>query len=128
MREAGPKEGDNRLSADAVKSEAESSQPKAANDAAGSATENETGKRKNKVESDESDEEDSEIEALLREDSEISTSSSSEGEKATPTSKAHKKGKRRGHATEESPVATIGVLVVACWTLRIPVMLRDFTR
>ncbi|KAF9485275.1 hypothetical protein BDN70DRAFT_847983 [Pholiota conissans] len=72
-------------------------------------------------------EEDPELEALMRENSELS-SSSSEGEKISPIGNARKKGKKKGHPAIESPVSTIAVLVVACWTLRIPVMLRDFTR
>lgn len=128
--EGAPEEGDGRPSADAAKNKLDPSAPQKADDSEGSSTEDEESKEDSdkleRMESDDNDA-DSELEALLREDSEIS-SSSSEGEQHLPASKVRKKGKRKGHSTDESPVSTIGVLVVACWTLRIPIMLRDLTR
>jgi RNA polymerase I-specific transcription initiation factor RRN7 len=70
------------------------------------------------------DEEDSELEALMRENSELSTSSD-ENEK---WDKPLRKGKAKGRPTQEGPVSTIAVLVLGCWTLRIPVMYQDFVR
>jgi len=75
---------------------------------------------------------DSELEALLRENSDFSSSDSEDNERGTkkvPESVKRVKDKRR-HArlSYETPVNTVAVLVVACWMLRIPVMYRDFTR
>ena len=75
---------------------------------------------------------DSELEALLKENSDFSSSDSEDDEgeaKKMPESMKWVKDKRR-HArlSYETPVNTIAVLVVACWMLRIPVMYQDFTR
>ena len=127
--EGAPDKGDGRPSVDTAKAKPDPNAPRKEDDSEGSSTEDdeESKKDSDKPESDEEggDDADSELEALLREDSEISSSASSDGEH--PLS-VHKKGKRKGHSTDESPISTIAVLVVACWTLRIPVMLRDFTR
>jgi RNA polymerase I-specific transcription initiation factor RRN7 len=97
-------------------------------DSTGSVTGDKNGKSEVEEDDDEDEvEEDPELEALMRENSELS-SSSSEDEKASPIGNPRKKGKKKGHSSVESPVSTIAVLVVACWMLRIPVMLRDFTR
>lgn len=81
-------------------------------------------------------EEDPELAALLRANSDIESSEEEEDEppQEEPTSK-HKaktktKGKRktRGRHVYESPASTIAVLIVACWTMRIPALCRDFTR
>ena len=77
-------------------------------------------------EEEDEEEEDSELEALMRENSDLS-SSSDEGE-SRGKSLPNKKGKRKGRSVEESPMSTIAVLVLGCWTLRIPVMYRDFAR
>ncbi|KAF8165266.1 hypothetical protein B0H34DRAFT_648113 [Crassisporium funariophilum] len=71
------------------------------------------------------DDADPELEALMQENSEIATSSEEDGEDVPPIS-----SKKSGKANKgyDSPVSTIAVLVVACWTLRIPVMYRDFSR
>lgn len=82
---------------------------------------------------------DSELEALMRENSENSGSSSSEnegdstsqaGEGTSLTKVTDNRVKRgsRNRSTYETPVNTVAVLVVACWMLRIPVMYRDFNR
>ena len=65
-----------------------------------------------------------ELEALMRENSDISDSSDDENDNLVPAN--DKKSKSR--SAYESPVGTIAVLVVGCWTLRIPVMYRDFSR
>ncbi|KIM46103.1 hypothetical protein M413DRAFT_16851 [Hebeloma cylindrosporum] len=75
---------------------------------------------------DEEEEEDSELEALMRENSDLSSSSDEDEMQGIPLPK--KTGKRKGRSVEESPVSTIAVLVLGCWTLRIPVMYRDFAR
>lgn len=79
---------------------------------------------------------DSELEALMRENSDYSSSSSSENDSSTsqtgdrtgPTKAKGNRVKRRSRnrSTYETPVNTVAVLVVACWMLRIPVMYRDF--
>lgn len=97
-------------------------------DSTGSVAGDKAGKSEVEKDDEEDDEEeDPELEALMRENSELS-SSSSEDDKASPVDNPRKKGKKKGRSSVESPVSTIAVLVVACWTLRIPVMLRDFTR
>ncbi|PPQ98550.1 hypothetical protein CVT24_004041 [Panaeolus cyanescens] len=78
------------------------------------------------------DDDDDELDELMRENSEISSTSDDDqeekggvdGETATNT----KSGKRRGRLMYESPACTIAVLMVACWTLRLPIMYRDLTR
>lgn len=70
--------------------------------------------------------EDSELEALMRENSEISSSSDDEEGDVPNAGLKYKKG--RGRFAYESPMSTIAVLVVACWTMRIPVLYCDFTR
>ena len=85
---------------------------------------NEEEEKKQALNVDEEEEEDSELEALMRENSDLS--SSSDEDEAQGKSLPKKKGKRKGRSVEESPVSTIAVLVLGCWTLRIPVMYRDF--
>ena len=81
---------------------------------------------KQSLNNDEEEEEDSELEALMRENSDLSSSSDEDETQGEPLPK--KQGKRKGKSVEESPVSTIAVLVLGCWTLRIPVMYRDFSR
>jgi hypothetical protein len=81
---------------------------------------------KQALNNDEDEEEDSELEALMRENSDLSSSSDEDETQGEPLPK--KKGKKKGRSAEESPVSTIAVLVLGCWTLRIPVMYRDFSR
>jgi RNA polymerase I-specific transcription initiation factor RRN7 len=72
------------------------------------------------------DETDPEMDALLRE---LSEASSSEGEgidlDPAPIKNIHKR-KRRG--TYDFPANNIAILMLACWTLRIPVLYMDFIR
>jgi RNA polymerase I-specific transcription initiation factor RRN7 len=63
----------------------------------------------------------------MRENSDISDSSNEEDDNLVPAGD-EKPGKSKGRFAYESPVSTIAVLVVGCWTLRIPVMYRDFSR
>ena len=68
-----------------------------------------------------------ELDALMQENSDISDSSEEEDDNLIPA--GHKKsGKSKTKSAYESLVGTIAVLVVGCWTLRIPVMYRDFSR
>ncbi|KAG5648986.1 hypothetical protein DXG03_000335 [Asterophora parasitica] len=85
-------------------------------------------------------EDDSELAALLRVNSDVDESSTEEEEEEdkdkSSTRKGKDKGKKsnkgigrmRGRHVYESPASTIAVLVVACWTLRVPALCRDFTR
>ncbi|KAF8076486.1 hypothetical protein FPV67DRAFT_1558944 [Lyophyllum atratum] len=82
------------------------------------------------------DEEDPELAALLRANSDIEESSSGEDESVVEDKdkppegkrKSTKKGtgRRHGRHIYESPASTIAVLIVACWTMRIPILCRDF--
>jgi RNA polymerase I-specific transcription initiation factor RRN7 len=69
---------------------------------------------------------DSELEALMRENSDYPSSSSSENEDDSMKTKGGMKRRSRNRSSYETPVNTIAVLVVACWMLRIPVMYQDF--
>ncbi|KAI0719577.1 hypothetical protein C8T65DRAFT_706255 [Cerioporus squamosus] len=75
--------------------------------------------------------EDSELDRLMRENSE-SPSSDDEGHtESRKHSSAHvsKKKKRTfGRHNHDEPASTVSVLVVACWTLRLPVIYMDFVR
>lgn len=68
-----------------------------------------------------------ELDALMQENSDISDSSDEEDDNLVPASDK-KFGKAKTKTENESLVGTIAVLVVGCWTLRIPVMYRDFSR
>ena len=68
-----------------------------------------------------------ELDALMQENSEISDSSDEEDNNLVPAADK-KPSKSKTRSAYESPVGTIAVLVVGCWTLRIPVMYRDFSR
>ncbi|KAH6914843.1 hypothetical protein BKA70DRAFT_1257190 [Coprinopsis sp. MPI-PUGE-AT-0042] len=75
-----------------------------------------------------------EIERLMRENSELE-SSDNEGEDgnagpaaAKPKSKKSKSRSRQMQQLYESPANTIAILVIACWTLRVPVAYCDFSR
>ncbi|KAH9853495.1 hypothetical protein C2E23DRAFT_107671 [Lenzites betulinus] len=76
----------------------------------------------------ESESEDSELEELMRENSE--TPSDEEDEPGnTPKMKIPRRTarKRRTFGRYDTPASTVSCLVLACWTLRLPVMYRDFT-
>jgi RNA polymerase I-specific transcription initiation factor RRN7 len=68
-----------------------------------------------------------ELDALMQENSDISDSSDEEDDNLVPAGDK-KPGKSKISSAYESLVNTIAVLVVGCWTLRIPVMYRDFSR
>jgi RNA polymerase I-specific transcription initiation factor RRN7 len=78
-------------------------------------------------ENDEDLENELELEALMQENSDILDSSDEEDDDLVPAG-VDKPSKSKGRFAYESPASTIAVLVVGCWTLRIPVMYRDFSR
>ena len=61
----------------------------------------------------------------MQENSDISDSSDEEDDNLVAEKKPSKSKTRSEY---ETLVGTIAVLVVGCWTLRIPVMYRDFSR
>lgn len=63
----------------------------------------------------------------MEELSELSSSDDDES-KAKDTSAMRGKKKRRGHPAQEGAVSTLVVLVLGCWMMRVPLMLRDLTR
>ena len=79
---------------------------------------------------DQDEDEDPELEALMRENSDVSELSddNEEGEKLLVPNTAKKKKLNNGKSPYESLASTIAVLMLACWTMRIPVMYQDFTR
>lgn len=72
-----------------------------------------------------SEEEDLELAELLRENSELSSSDEDKG-KDHDSQKQGVQSSYRFVGTYDRPVNCIVVLVVACWTMRLPVMYRDF--
>lgn len=83
-------------------------------------------------ESEKSDsEDDSEMEEILRQNSEISSSSDGGTDDAARNSSKMGMDKRRGSNTPrlgESLASTLAVIMIALWQLRIPVMYRDLAR
>ena len=71
-------------------------------------------------------EEDNELSRMMREPSDYSSSSDEDSQesKAQPTPSK----KRRLHDLYDSPAGNISVLIVSCWTLRLPIMYMDFVR
>ncbi|KAI0347266.1 hypothetical protein BDW22DRAFT_1321340 [Trametopsis cervina] len=70
---------------------------------------------------------DEEMQRLLRENSEAPSSSDDEDPEQEPTQRQAPAGqKRRERSAYDSPAANIAVLMLACWTLRIPVLYNDF--
>jgi RNA polymerase I-specific transcription initiation factor RRN7 len=72
-----------------------------------------------------SEEEDPELVELLRENSELSSSDDDKEKGHTPQKQAVQSNYRFVDAYDR-PVNSIVVLVVACWTMRLPVMYKDF--
>ncbi|KAG2141777.1 uncharacterized protein EDB93DRAFT_1089085 [Suillus bovinus] len=70
-----------------------------------------------------SEEEDPELAELLRENSELS---SSDEEKQHASQKQGVQSSYRFVGPYDRPINSIAVLVVACWTMRLPVMYKDF--
>ncbi|KAJ4478198.1 hypothetical protein J3R30DRAFT_3289949 [Lentinula aciculospora] len=74
--------------------------------------------------------EDSEMDELMRE---ISESEEDDNDELDEDSQSQMRGKvggksKRGHNAYEGPANNLAVLIVACWTLRIPVMYSDIIR
>ena len=82
-------------------------------------------------ESDSEPDEGAALEELMRQNSDVSSEDEEDdtGEKATDvpldSSGGNKKTSRRA---SETPISTIVILVLTCWTLRIPALYRDFIR
>lgn len=74
--------------------------------------------------------EDSELERLLRENSEAPSSSEDEEQSRPrkPILKDKEPKSKDLHRDYDSPAGNISVLMLACWTLRLPVMYMDFVR
>jgi RNA polymerase I-specific transcription initiation factor RRN7 len=74
---------------------------------------------------------DPDLEALMRENSELASSSSDEGDgnlvsKPVPSMK---EGFTRRHLSRvEGPLSTVAVLMLTCWTMRLAVICTDFIR
>ena len=71
------------------------------------------------------EEKDPELEALLEQ-----LSASSEEDDANPSSTMIEQNRpaRQGRGIYDLPANNIAVLILACWTLRIPITFRDFTK
>ncbi|KAG6857093.1 hypothetical protein H0H87_009654 [Tephrocybe sp. NHM501043] len=72
--------------------------------------------------------EDPELAELMRSNSDADDSSGSGDEDEPPKHKGRMKGRSHGRKIYEGPASTIAVLMVGCWTLRIPVLCRDLTK
>ncbi|KAI0335444.1 hypothetical protein GY45DRAFT_1292672 [Cubamyces sp. BRFM 1775] len=73
--------------------------------------------------------EDSELDELMRENSETSSSDEDEqGGTPKPRPAARARKKRRTFGLYEAPASTLSCLVLACWTLRLPIMYMDFVK
>lgn len=71
------------------------------------------------------EEEDPELEALLEH---LSASSGEDDSDQPPAPIEHTHPVRKARGVHELPANNIAVLILACWTLRIPVTFRDFTK
>lgn len=79
-------------------------------------------------ESSDNSEDDSEMQELLRENS-VSESSDEDVASAAPKLTGTRKSTRRTSLDRyDSPASNIAVLMLACWTLRVPVMYDDFRK
>jgi RNA polymerase I-specific transcription initiation factor RRN7 len=77
---------------------------------------------------------DDELERLMRENSELESSENEDEDGSTgpaaakPVTKRSKSGSRQIQQLYESPANNIAILVLACWTLRVPIAYHDFSR
>jgi len=70
--------------------------------------------------------EDPELEALLEQ---LSASSSEDDDPDLSSAPIkHVQSARKARGIHELPANNVAVLILACWTLRIPVTFRDFTK
>ncbi|THG99311.1 hypothetical protein EW026_g3012 [Hermanssonia centrifuga] len=75
------------------------------------------------------DSEDPELAKLLRENSESPSSSDNDEQPRSQPADTERKGKGRFiHQEYDSPAGNISILMIACWTMRFPVMYMDFVR
>jgi RNA polymerase I-specific transcription initiation factor RRN7 len=75
--------------------------------------------------SSEGEEEDPELEALLEQ---LSASSEDDDPTLSPVPIKQAQTSRKDRGVYELPANNIAVLILACWTLRIPITVRDFTK
>lgn len=79
--------------------------------------------------SEDGEEEDPEMAKLLRENSEASSSDDAgtqETPNVEPPAKRRKRQRTQIHSGYDSPAGNLAVLMVACWSLRVPMMYKDF--
>ncbi|KAL0070682.1 hypothetical protein AAF712_001903 [Marasmius tenuissimus] len=74
-----------------------------------------------------SDPEDPELAEILRQNSE-SESDSDEGDDEEVNKPETMSRRRKNHSVYEGPANNLAVLMIACWTLRIPLLYRDLSR
>ncbi|KAI3612209.1 ribosomal protein [Moniliophthora roreri] len=72
-----------------------------------------------------SEEEDSEMAELLRQNSESEDDGDEEEDDGSTLKQAPKITRRRAY---EGPANNLAVLMIACWTMRVPMLYRDFAR
>ncbi|KAI0349413.1 hypothetical protein OH77DRAFT_1499561 [Trametes cingulata] len=75
-----------------------------------------------------SSESDSELDELMRENSETPSSEEDELESTPRPKTTSRVRKRRTFGNYDAPATTISCLVLACWTLRIPIIYTDFIK
>jgi len=68
------------------------------------------------------------IEELLRELSESSSSEDNKDDPGQPRAKPETSGRKLKSFSRNGPASNIALLMVACWTLRLPVMYLDLIR
>jgi len=71
---------------------------------------------------------DPQLARLLREASESDSDRSHTGSHSPDTRKPIHRRRLRGHPKHGGPAANIAVLVLACWTMRVPVIYKDFIK
>lgn len=71
-------------------------------------------------------EEDAELSRMMHEPSDLSSSSDQSSKESKPQFAASKK--KRLHDLYGSPAGNISVLIVSCWTFRLPITYMDFVR
>ncbi|KAI9001035.1 hypothetical protein BD414DRAFT_473429 [Trametes punicea] len=71
---------------------------------------------------------DSELEELMRENSETPSSDSDEPQSTPRPKLSARASKKHNFGRYDAPANTVACLVLACWTMRLPVMYMDFVR
>lgn len=77
------------------------------------------------IDSSSSEEEDPELEALLEQ---LSASSDDDDDDPSSTSIKETNPARKAWGVYEHPANNIAVLILGCWTLRVPITFRDFAK